>query len=186
MPATGSSSSEAEMESFRFGDDEFAVVVEELDLVDDLQYSQMLLCLEGRGWRIGGGQSESLGVVVPKLVDYGRDGAVRHWGSFADAQTPGEVIDRVDSMVISATMKHRSPWFWDSSSALYRYVLSSLFDANLGVSCAVVVRGLKHETIIVQAHDGSVDSFEVPLKNFDRAIDDLAAWYEAVSAQTNA
>lgn len=174
------------MESLRFGNDEFAVVVEGLDLVDELQYSQMLLSLEGRGWRIGSEQTESLGVVVPKLVDYCRSGAVRHWGSFADARTPSEVMDRVVSMVVSGTMKHTAPWFWDSSSALYRYVLSSLFDANLGVSCAVVVRGRKHETIVVQARDGNVDSYEVPLTSFDRAIDELAVWYEAVSAEPSA
>lgn len=184
-PATGSTSWEAEMENLRFGDDEFAVVVEEFEFDEQVQYSQMLLRLEGRDWRIGGQESETLGVVVPKLVDYCRNGAVRHWGSFADARTPSDVIDRVVPIVFSDT-KHSGPWVWDSFSALHAYVLSSLFDANLGASCVVVVRGLKHETIIVQAHDDSVDSYEVPLASFDRAIDDLAAWYEAVSAETSA
>lgn len=165
------------MESLRFGDDEFAIVIEDLQFDDQLQFSQMLLRLEGRDWHIGGEVCESLGVVVPKLIDYYRSGAARHWGSFADVRTPSEVMDRVVSMVFSGT-KHSSPWGWDSSAALHGYVLSSLFDANLGTSCVVGVRGRKHETIIVQAHDGSVDAYQVPLQNLDRAIDDLAAWYE--------
>lgn len=143
----------------------------------------MLLRLEGTDWQIGGQEYESLGVVVPKLIGFCRNGAARHWGSFADAKTPVEVMDRVVSMVFSGK-KHSGPWVWDSSSALHGYVLSSLFDANLGARCAVVVRGLRHETIIVKANDGSVGTYEVRLESFDRAIDDLAAWYAALSEET--
>ncbi len=163
------------MQNLRFGDEEFAIVVEDFDHSTSFGYSQVLLRLEGPGWRIGGDAYETVGVVVPKLVEFGRDGAARHWGSFAGALSPEDVLARVESWVF-ADSDFSTTWEWESSSALHRYVLSSLFDANLGANRVVVVRGGKNETIFVESSDGLVVAHDVPIGSFDAAIAALADW----------
>lgn len=175
MPGSGSTSWTVEMKNLRFGNDEFAIVVEDFDPVTPFGYSQLLLRLEGPGWRIGGDAYETVGVIVPKLVEFGRTGAIRHWGSFAGALSAEGVMERVESFVF-AESDSPSAWEWEASSALHRYVLSSLFDTNLGTARAVAVRSGKHETIVVKSNDGTIEAHGVPASTFDAAIAALSDW----------
>lgn len=171
------------MQNLRFGNDEFAIVVEDFDPVIPFGYSQLLLRLEGPGWRIGGETHETVGVVVPGLLEFGRNGPLRHWGSFVGALSAEEVIERVESFVFAESGFSRA-WEWEASSALHRYVLSSLFDTNLGASRVVVVRGGKHETIVVKSNDGTVEAHDVPVGSFDAAIAALADWASQAESRT--
>lgn len=163
-----------------FGDSQFRIVVEGFERSARVGDSQMFLWLEGPGWRVGGEDYESFGVVVPKLVAFGRNGAARHWGAFDRARTPSDVIERVTSYVFPPGIEPSGPWHWEISSALFCYVLSGLFDSNLGEHCVVAVRGRRHETIIVQSKAGAVQAHDVPVKSFDRAIDGLCEWMQTL------
>lgn len=164
----------------RFGGSRFQIVVQDFDRSDPVGDSQLFLTLEGPGWRLGGESAESFGVVVPKLIAFGRNGASRHWGSFAGMQTPDEVMNRLVDYVFPPGIEPSGPWHWDTSSALFEYVLSARFDGNLGVRCVAAVRGQKNETIIIQADDGDVQAHEVSVGSFDRAISELSKWARAV------
>lgn len=163
------------MRNSRFGNYEFAIVVEDFDPLTPFGDSQLLLGLEGPGWRIGGDAYETVGVIVPNLVEFGRTGAIRHWGSFAGALSAEGVMARVESFVFAESGSRRA-WGWEASSALHRYVLSSLFDANLGTARVVAVRSRKYETIVVKSYDGTVEAHNVPVSTFDAAIAALSDW----------
>lgn len=182
MPSSGSSAWQIEMRDMRFGDNNFWIVLEGVDHRVPDGDSQILLRFEGQGWRVGGEDYESFGVVVPKIISFGRNGAARHWGAFVGARTATEVIERVTSYVFPPGVDSLTPWHWDISSALFAYVFSALFDANLGARCVLVVRGQRHETIIVQSEDGAVQTHDVPVNSFDHAIDELSEWLHAVEA----
>jgi hypothetical protein len=166
------------MEKIQFGDSRFRIVVEEFEIWDPIAHSPLLLTIQGSDWSVGG-EYESFGVVVPGLVEFGRNGAARHWGAFVGLHTPDEVIDRVASYAFTGG-NHSEPRYWDISSAMLRYALNYIFTANLGVDCAVVVNSSQQETFIVRTNDGVVRAYDVPLKSFKRAIDELAVWKTAI------
>jgi hypothetical protein len=166
-----------------FGRSAFRIVVEDFEPFETIGDSQLIFRFEGVDWSVGGSQFESLGVVVPKVINFARSGTVRHWGAFVGQRTPEAVINTVISHVFPPGVDC-GPRRSDISSALFRYALSALFDANLGADCVVSVRGLRDETIIVRSLDGVVEAHQVPTEYFDRAIDELEVWYEMILSST--
>lgn len=165
----------------RFGQSEFRIVVEDFEASEPIGDAQIRLRFDGVNWSVGGGGYESLGVVVPKLIAFARNGAARHWGAFVGLHTAEDVIDTVTDHVFPPGADS-GPRRWDIAAALFGYVLSALFDANLGTDCVVSIRGIRDETIVVRSKNGAVEAHEVTIKNFDRAIEELAAWYAKIVA----
>ena len=166
------------------GQAEFWSVVGDFDASVPIGDAQIRLRFGGVEWSVGGGDYESLGVVVPRVIAFARNGAARHWAAFVGLHTAEEVIDTVTNHVFPPGMDS-GPRRWDVASALLAYVLSALFDANLGTDCVVGVRGARDETIIVRSKNGAVEAHEVTIKNFDRAIEELAAWYATIDPRPN-
>jgi hypothetical protein len=155
------------------------IVLEDFEAVEPIGHSPLRFRFEGDDWSVGSSQFESLGVVVPKVIEFARNGSARHWGPFAGRYTPEGVINTVTSHVLPPG-GDSDPRSLDISAALHRYVLSALFEANLGADCVVSVRGGRYETIIVRSLDGVVEAHQVSIKNFDRAVYELEVWYETV------
>lgn len=166
-----------------FGRLNFRVIVEDFAPTQPWAHSQLRLKFVGDNWELGGEREESVGVVVPRVIEFGRSGAVRHWAPFADVVTPEEVVDRVDSYAFGPSPPLEGLRRWDVSSAFARYSLSALFDFNLGVESAVCVRGVKSETFIVRRGNMGVSSYDVSIKAFESAVEGLAGWYDSASAQ---
>jgi hypothetical protein len=167
------------MGQVEFGRSAFRIVLEDFEASETIGDSQLIFRFEGVNWSVGGSQFESLGVVVPKVINFARRGTARHWGAFVGQLTPEAVINTVISHVFPPGVDS-GPQRSDISSALFRYALSALFDANLGADCVVSVRGLRDESIIVRSLDGVVEAHEVSIEDFDRAIDELEVWYTTI------
>lgn len=166
----------------KFGGREFSVVIDDHDLpVPFGSHAPMHIGFAGEGWAIGGTDDETFGAVVPRLLTFGQAPRVRHWAAFIGLDSYEEVLQRVIRYGYARPTPVRSSLHpWDTSSAFTAYCLSALFDGNLGVGAAVMIRGGRTGTLIVQENSGDIRIVEVPVKQFDRAVADLDVWSTAV------
>lgn len=166
-----------------FGGDEFRIIIDDFVPAAHLAHSELCLRLVVDDWELGKGVGESFGVVVPRLINFGRDAPARHWAPFAHVKSDAEVLDLVSSFAFGIGPPLEGAHRWDVASALARNSLSALFDySNFGVQFAVSVRSAHHETVIVRGYDGGVRAHEVGVQTFDGAIETMAAWAASVTA----
>jgi hypothetical protein len=170
------------MKTHQFGAAAFSIDVEDVDSRASLSaHDQIRIRLFGHGWSLGGGADESFGVAIPRLIEFARSSGQRHWGPFAGLESNEAVVRRVMEYGYGSPTGTRSLLHpWDVASALAAYALSALFDSNLGVEVAVLVRGTGVETLIAEVSPGSTVVAEIPALAFDKAIDQLAAWMDQI------
>lgn len=165
-----------------FGTPAFGLRVSEITMLADRPHlSQVAIQMAGQGWSLESGVDETIGVVAGGLARFLGSSPGRHWGSFAGLQTYEEVLDRVLLYGFGMPTSNRDHLQWVAvSSSMVDYSLSRMFDYGLGVDHLIAIRWHKKETLIWRTTAGDLHAHEVPVIDFDFAIEEFIEWAEGL------